>query len=70
MNTFALFPAETGYASSLPSGALDPLLKRPADKTDLKGTDLPEKSAQKLLFFYGFSRFSGILTARLILLTY
>jgi hypothetical protein len=46
------------------------LLKRPAGKTDLKGADLPEKSAQKLLFFYGFSRFSGILPARLIFLTY
>jgi hypothetical protein len=46
------------------------LLKRPAGKTDLKGADLPEKSAQKLLFFYGFSRFSGILTARFIFLTY
>jgi hypothetical protein len=46
------------------------LLKRPAGKTDLKGADLPEKPAQKLRSFYGFSRFSGILTARLILLTY
>jgi hypothetical protein len=27
------------------------LLKRPAGKTDLKGADFPEKSAQKLRFF-------------------
>jgi hypothetical protein len=46
------------------------LLKRPAGKTDLKGTDFPEKSSQKPRVFYGFSRYSGILPARLILLTY
>jgi hypothetical protein len=35
-----------------------------------EGRGFTRKSAQKLRFFYGFSRLSGILAARLIFLTY